>query len=88
VAGSYGNCGVGSIRGPRYSDVDLSLHKDFATSENTRLQFRTDFVNLFNHPVLDFAGGPSPFALTSGIMGQVSASQGERNIQFALKFFF
>jgi hypothetical protein len=88
AAGSYGNCGVGSIRGPRYSDVDLSLHKDFATSENTRLQFRTDFVNLFNHPVLDFAGGPSPFALTSGIMGQVSASQGERNIQFALKFFF
>jgi hypothetical protein len=45
-------------------------------------------VNLFNHPVLDFQGGPSAFALTSGIMGQINSSQGERNIQFALKFYF
>jgi hypothetical protein len=87
-AGSYGDCGVGSVRGPRYSDVDLSLHKDFRIREGTGLEFRTDFVNLFNHPVLDFAGGPNAFALTSGIMGQVNASQGERNIQFALKLHF
>jgi len=88
TTGSFGTCGVGSVRGPRYSDVDLSLHKDFRISEGKALEFRTEFVNLFNHPVLDFAGGPSPFALTSGIMGQINASQGERNIQFALKFHF
>jgi hypothetical protein len=88
AAGSYGDCGVGSIRGPRYSDVDLSIHKNFHITERMGLEFRTDFVNLFNHPVLDFAGGPSPFALTSGIMGEINASQGERNIQFALKFHF
>jgi len=85
---SYGNCSVGSIRGPRYADVDLSVHKDFHFTESMRLQFRTDFLNVFNHPILDFAGGPSPFALTSGVMGQINSSQGERNIQFALKFFF
>jgi hypothetical protein len=88
AAGSYGNCGVGSVRGPRYSDVDLSVHKDFHITERTGLEFRTEFVNLFNHPVLDFAGGPSAFALTSGTMGEINASQGERNIQFALKFHF
>jgi len=88
AAGSYGNCGVGSLRGPRYSDVDLSVHKDFRITEGTGLEFRTDFVNLFNHPVLDFAGGPSAFALSSGIMGEINQSQGERNIQFALKFHF
>jgi hypothetical protein len=88
AAHSYGNCGVGSVRGPRYSDVDLSIHKNFRITEGTGLEFRTEFVNLFNHPVLDFAGGPSPFALTSGIMGKINASQGERNIQFALKFHF
>jgi carboxypeptidase family protein len=88
AAGSYGNCGVGSVRGPRYSDVDMSLHKDFRISEGMGLEFRTDFVNLFNHPVLDFAGGPAAFALSSGVMGQINASQGERNIQFALKFHF
>jgi hypothetical protein len=88
AAGSYGNCGVGSLRGPRYSDVDLSIHKNFRITEGTGLEFRTDFVNLFNHPVLDFQGGPSAFALTSGIMGQINSSQGERNIEFALKFHF
>jgi Carboxypeptidase regulatory-like domain len=88
VSDSYGDCGVGSIRGPRYSDIDMSLHKDFRITEDKGLEFRTDFVNLFNHPVLDFAGGPNAFALTSGVMGQINASQGERNIQFALKFHF
>ena len=88
TAGSYGNCGVGSLRGPRYSDVDLSIHKNFHITEDMALEFRTDFVNLFNHPVLDFAGGPSAFSLTSGVMGQINSSQGERNIQFALKFHF
>ena len=88
ASGSYGNCGVGSVRGPRYSDVDLSLHKDFRIGESKGLEFRTEFVNIFNHPVLDFAGGPNAFALTSGVMGQINASQGERNIQFALKFHF
>jgi hypothetical protein len=88
AAGSYGNCGVGSIRGPRYSAVDLSLHKDFRISEGKGLEFRTEFINLFNHPVLDFAGGPAAFSLSSGVMGQVNASQGERNIQFAIKFHF
>jgi hypothetical protein len=88
AAGSYGDCGVGSLRGPRYSDVDLSIHKDFRITESTGLEFRTEFVNLFNHPVLDFQGGPSAFALSSGIMGQINSSQGERNIQFALKLHF
>jgi hypothetical protein len=86
--GSYGNCGVGSVRGPRYSDVDLSLHKDFRISEGKGLEFRTEFINLFNHPVLDFAGGPAAFSLSSGVMGRINASQGERNIQFAIKFHF
>ena len=67
---------------------DEGRQKDFRITERTGLEFRTEFVNLFNHPVLDFAGGPSPFALSSGIMGQINASQGERNIQFALKFHF
>ncbi|HXY04393.1 MAG TPA: hypothetical protein VEI49_12535, partial [Terriglobales bacterium] len=85
---SYGDCGVGSLRGPRYSDVDLSLHKDFRITEGKTLQFRTDFVNLFNHPILDFVGGPSAFSSTSTNFGQINQSQGERNIQLALKFLF
>jgi Carboxypeptidase regulatory-like domain/TonB dependent receptor len=87
VPGEFGNCRVGTLRGPRYSTTDLSLHKDFLFTETKRLEFRAEFINLFNHPILDFAGGPGPFSL-SGNFGQISASQGERNIQFALKFYF
>ena len=37
------------LRSPHYTDVDLSLHKDFQITERFRLQFRTDFINAFNH---------------------------------------
>ncbi len=87
VPGEFGNCHVGNLRGPRYSTTDLSLHKDFLFTETKRLEFRAEFINLFNHPILDFAGGPGPFSL-SGNFGQISASQGERNLQFAMKFYF
>jgi hypothetical protein len=52
------------------------------------LEFRTEFTNLFNHPILDFGGGIAAFQLGSGTFGRVSASQGERQIQFAFKFYF
>lgn len=85
---TFGTCSTGDLRGPRYSETDMSVHKNFVITEGTRLEFRTEFINLFNHPILDFAGGIAPFQLNSGTFGQVSASQGERQIQFALKFYF
>ena len=88
AANTFGTCSAGDIRGPRYSDTDLSLHKDFLFTETKRLEFRSEFINLFNHPILDFAGGIAPFQLGSSTLGQISASQGERQIQLALKFYF
>src|SRR5579862_784370 len=88
AANTFGTCSAGDLRGPRYSVTDMSVHKDFLITETKRLEFRTEFLNLFNHPVLDFAGGISAFQLGSSNFGQISASQGERQIQFALKFYF
>jgi hypothetical protein len=88
AANTFGTCSAGDLRGPRYSETDLSVHKDFLITETRRLEFRTEFINLFNHPILDFAGGIAPFQLGSGTFGQISASQGERQIQLALKFYF
>jgi hypothetical protein len=88
AANTFGTCSTGDLRGPRYSETDLSVHKDFLITETRRLEFRTEFINLFNHPILDFAGGIAPFQLGSGTFGQISASQGERQIQLALKFYF
>lgn len=102
---TFGNCSNGVIRGPGYADVDMSIHKSFPISEGKRLEFRTEFINLFNHPILNFGPaltgyGCSGKSLTGGLnacqidptvntnFGQISQSQGERNIQFALKFYF
>ena len=47
--GTFGNLSRGTVRQPGLTNVDFSLNKNFALSERTRLQFRTEFFNLLNH---------------------------------------
>ena len=88
VPGAFGTCSNGVIRGPRFADVDLSVLKGFHIGENKRIEFRSEFINLFNHPILNFAPGTGSFSLNSTQFGQINSSQGERNIQFGLKFYY
>jgi hypothetical protein len=83
--GTFGNCApqLGGLRSPRYTDVDLSLHKDFQLTEQFRLQFRSDFVNAFNHVQLN-----APNMGLGATMGQITSAQPPRNIQLALKLYF
>jgi hypothetical protein len=92
AAGTFGDCSpqLSDLRSPHFSDVDLSLHKDFPIGERFRLQFRTDFINAFNHVQLN---APNMY-LSSGTlelpssMGQITSAQPPRNIQLALKLYF
>lgn len=88
--GSFGTCSVGNIRGPWTKNVDLSLQKDISITEGKRLQFRLDAFNAFNHPLWNFSGGPAggSFDSASGQLGQITGSQGARQLQLALKFIF
>jgi hypothetical protein len=74
-----------SIRGDAMNNWDLSLVKNTGITENVRLQFRTEFINAFNHA--QFASpNTTP---TSGSFGRVTAtSQWPRTIQFGLKLLF
>jgi hypothetical protein len=83
--GSFGTCAVqlGGLRGPHYTDVDLSIHKDFSITERFKLQFRTDFINAFNHVQAN-----APNMGLGSTMGQVTSAQPPRNIQFALKLYY
>jgi Carboxypeptidase regulatory-like domain len=84
VAQGFGTCPAqGPVRGPGYANLDLGVQKNFQMTERTKLQFRADFLNAFNHTNLD---GPAT-AFGSG-MGIVSSSQSPRNIQLALKLYF
>ena len=102
---AFGSCPVGNGRGPGVAQVDMSLHKDFTITEHKRLQFRAEFINLFNRPIWTFSGGPAggsfdpgtpvvgsgslpSFLTTNPNFGNVTGSQGARNIQFALKFYY
>ena len=79
--GTFGTCGVGTVRGPGFSTDDLSIQKEFPLSELKRLEFRVEFFNVMNTPILN-----SPNTFLSARLGLIDRSQGERNIQFALKF--
>lgn len=85
ATGSFGNCApqLGGLRGPHYTDVDLSLHKDFQMTERFKLQFRTDFINLFNHVNFE-----APNTGIGPTMGQITSAEPPRNIQLALKLYF
>lgn len=80
----YGNAAKGSLRGPGYFNWDMGLHKDFALTENTVLQFRAEFFNAFNHANLS---DPSTTVSTPGF-GTITAAGDPRIGQLALKLRF
>jgi len=87
---TFGTCSVGNGRGPGLAEVDLSLHKIIPIGERKRIEFRAEAINAFNRKILTFSGGPAngSFDPGSSVFGQVTGSQGARNLQFALKFLF
>ncbi len=85
AAGTFGDCPAqGPAIGPGYVDADISMQKNFPITETMKIQFRTDFLNAFNHPnfaVPNFTFGTPTFGVSN-------ASQDARQLQFALKFYF
>jgi hypothetical protein len=79
-----GNIGQGAIRGPGNLRMDLSLGKNFSLTEKSRLQFRADGFNAFNHT--NFVG------MNTGIenprFGKFSSTRGARVIQFSARLSF
>lgn len=82
--GTFGSSANGVVRGPNQRTFDLSLQKTFNIDEKRRLEFRSEFFNLTNTPQFN---APNRF-VQSATFGEVTSSQGEREIQFALKFYF
>jgi hypothetical protein len=50
--GSYGSMGRNLFRDSGFRNVDFSVFKTFAFKEHYNAQFRLEFFNLFNHPIL------------------------------------
>lgn len=80
-----GNVPRNAFRGPRQQNWDLSILKAFHIGEGHNIQFRTDFFNLFNHPV--FRAPDQVNIGTASTFGQITnTAVPARLIQFSLKY--
>lgn len=84
-SGFYGTLGRNTMTGPGISTLDFSVVKDFETSETTRLQFRTELFNAFNHPNFSL---PGRFFGAPGFGVVTSTTTSGRQIQFGLRYEF
>ncbi len=84
---TFGDAGIGIVRGPGQANTDLSLIKQFPVPawDKGHLELRAEFFNALNHPQF---GNPST-GFTGSSFGQIlSSSVNPRVIQFGLKLSF
>src|SRR6185312_4372111 len=84
--GSYGDSGRNTIYTAPQVSIDTSLFKDFAVRERMKVQFRSEFFNMLNHP--NFRANSLNNQFDSPGAGAYTAAQPARQIQFALKMIF
>ena len=89
-----------TVSGPGFHRLDLSLFKDFQLSERFKLQFRSEFFDIFNHPNFNAPnfGGNGVVAIggsgnfTNTAFGEIGSTRDApydpRQIQLALKLYF
>jgi hypothetical protein len=79
-----GTAGRNLVRGPGYTNENLSLFKNFVLPKQMNLQFRTESFNLLNTPHYD---NPNA-SRNSGAFGSISSAGDQRILQFALKLMY
>ena len=75
----FGTAGFNTLRGPRYSNLDLGLFREFRISERFRVQFRAEAFNFTNTPHFGTPGNTrSSMGLipTSGVAGSCNEVTG------------
>jgi hypothetical protein len=82
-AGTFGTCGVSTLRGPGLHTLDFNIAKYFSITEHQRVELRGEFINLTNTTILN-----SPTRGIGTTLGLLQGSQGARQVQVALKYSF
>ena len=83
-AGTFGNVGRNSLRGPGYKIFDFGLHRTFPITEEVRVQFRFEAFNAFNFVNLGLPNGNR----SSSNFGRILTASDPRILQFALRLNF
>jgi hypothetical protein len=96
--GQNGPIVLPAIYGPAYFNWDMGLFKNFAISENQRLQFRFNLYNWMNHPLWSFNGSNLNLGFSqdaalnmtqsNSTFGYTTQKQGHRIIEMGVKYTF
>ena len=85
ATGQLGNASRTPYSGPNFINTDFSVVKHFPIREGTRIDFRAEFFNLFNHAQF----GQPGVDINAGNFGAISSTvNNPRVIQFAVKAAF
>jgi hypothetical protein len=87
----FGSAGRNTVTGPGFNNTDFSIIKNTRITETTRMQFRAEFFDLFNHANFGQPNrtvGSSTFGKITNTRFGTGDSGSSRQIQFALKFLF
>ena len=93
--GQYGDTGRAIFRLPGVHQWDITLSKNFYPSAKTRVQFRADLINAFNHTQLSpdniqnvctVAVTATSCAASTGNFGKITGTRAPREIQLGLRF--
>jgi hypothetical protein len=83
-AGTFGDSGRNTVRGPNYVDLDTSVTRTFQVLERADLQFRFETFNVANHPNLYNPNGAGTQFGTQAF-GTITNAYAPRQLQFSLK---
>jgi hypothetical protein len=83
--GQLGNARRRFFHGPGINNFDVNIQKDTKVTEATRVIFRTEFFNAFNHTQFGAVDGNEADGTN---FGRVTTAAAPRILQFALKFQF
>jgi hypothetical protein len=82
---TFGNLGRNALRADGYDDFDLSLFRTFPINEDKSLEFRFEAFNATNTPTWGIPGQ----VYGTPTFGQITSTRSiQRELQFALKFYF
>ena len=81
----FGNLGRNAFHGPDFMNTDFGIFKNFPFNERIRLQFRSEFFNMFNNTNFGNPGG----SITTPNFGKITGMASlQRQIQFGLKLVY
>ncbi|WP_263409386.1 TonB-dependent receptor [Terriglobus tenax] len=87
TAHRFGTAGRNQVIGPKLTQLDLTLARNFKIYEKLSGQFRAESFNLFNHPNF-FNPYSNATAFGNSTFGQITNAYDPRDLQFSLRILY